>query len=65
LTRNNETETIAIPDQMLYLGEVEDMADAILLGKAPCISLADSRGNVAAILALLQSAREGRPVPVR
>ena len=65
LTRNDETETIAIPDQMLYLGEVEDMADAILLGKAPRISLADSRGNVAAIVALLQSAREGRPVPVR
>jgi xylose dehydrogenase (NAD/NADP) len=65
LTRNGETETITIPDQMLYLGEVEDMADAILLGKAPRISLADSRGNVAAIVALLRSAREGRPVLVR
>jgi len=64
LTRNNETETLAIPDQMLYLGEVEDMADAILLGKAPRISLADSRGNVAAIVALLQSAREDRPVSI-
>jgi predicted dehydrogenase len=65
LTRNGETETLAIPDQMLYLGEVEDMADAILLGKAPRISLADSRGNVAAIVALLRSAREDRPVLVR
>ena len=65
LTRNGETETLAIPDQMLYLGEVEDMADAILLGKAPRISLADSRGNVAAIVALLRSAREGQPVLVR
>ena len=65
LTRNGETETLAIPDQMLYLGEVEDMADAILQGKAPRVSLADSRGNVAAIVALLQSARESRPVPVR
>jgi xylose dehydrogenase (NAD/NADP) len=64
LTRNGRTETLTIPDQMLYLGEVEDMADAILLGKAPRISLADSRGNVAAIVALLQSAREGRPVLV-
>jgi len=64
LTRNDETETLAIPDQMLYLGEVEDMADAILLGRAPRISLADSRGNVATIVALLQSAREGRPVLV-
>jgi len=65
LTRNGKTETLTIPDQMLYLGEVEDMADAILLGKAPRISLADSRANVAAIVAFLQSAREGRPVPIR
>ncbi len=46
----------------LYLGEVEDMADAVLLGKPPRVSLADSRGNVATIVALLRSAREGRPV---
>jgi xylose dehydrogenase (NAD/NADP) len=57
-------ETIGSPGGYLYLGEVEDMADAILLGKAPRISLADSRGNVAAITALLQSAREGRPVRI-
>jgi predicted dehydrogenase len=41
---------------------VEDLADAVLLGKTPRISLADSRANVAAIDALLRSAREGRPV---
>ncbi len=46
----------------LYSGEVEDMADAVLLGKAPRISLADSRENVATIVALLQSAKEGRAV---
>ena len=64
LIRGDDVQTIAIPGQELYLGEVEDMADAILLGQAPRVSLADSRGNVAAIVALLQSAREGRPVPV-
>jgi D-xylose 1-dehydrogenase (NADP+, D-xylono-1,5-lactone-forming) len=62
LTRGDETETITTEPQELYLGEVEDLADAILLGKSPRISLADSRANVAAILALLQSAHEGRPV---
>ena len=46
----------------LYSGEVEDMADAVLLGKAPRISLADSRANVATIVALLQSAKEGQLV---
>jgi hypothetical protein len=33
-----------------------------LLGKPTRVTLADSRVNVATILALLQSAREGRPV---
>ncbi|PJF46763.1 MAG: gfo/Idh/MocA family oxidoreductase [Chloroflexi bacterium] len=50
--------------EWLYLGEVEDMADAILEGAAPRVSLKDSRGNVAAILALLRSAHAGRPVEV-
>lgn len=46
----------------LYGGEVEDLADAILLGKTPRVSLADSRGNVAAIAALVESAQTGKPV---
>jgi len=64
LTRGGETQTIAVPGQELYLGEVEDMADAILLGKTPRVSVADSRGNVASLLALSRSAREGKPVSV-
>jgi predicted dehydrogenase len=56
----DKTETIKIKGQELYLGEVEDMADAILLGRQPRISLEDSRGNVAVITALLESARSGK-----
>jgi D-xylose 1-dehydrogenase (NADP+, D-xylono-1,5-lactone-forming) len=55
-------EPVVVEEQDLYLGEIEDMADAVLDGKAPRISLADSRGNVAAIVALLESARQGRPI---
>lgn len=62
LTRGDRTETIKIKGQELYLGEVEDMADAILLGHDPRIALEDSRGNVAAITALIESARSGKPV---
>jgi xylose dehydrogenase (NAD/NADP) len=62
LERSGKAETIKIPKQELYIGEVEDMADAILLGKAPRVSLADSRANVAAIVALLESAKTGKPV---
>ena len=54
--------TIHVVGESLYVGEVEDMADAVLLGKTPRVSLADSRGNVAAIMALFESARTGNPV---
>jgi xylose dehydrogenase (NAD/NADP) len=64
LNRGEETETIPTPLADLYQGEVENLADAVLLGKPPCVSLADSRGNVAAIVALLRSAQEGRPIRV-
>ena len=62
LTRGDETETIEMPGQELYIGEVEDMADAILLGREPRIPLDDSRANVAVIEALLESAKVGKPV---
>ena len=62
LTRADKTETIKIQGQELYIGEVEDMADAILLGRAPRISLDDSRANVAVISSFLESARMGKPI---
>ena len=62
ITRGDKTETIKIKGQELYIGEVEDMADAILLGKDSLVSLDDSRANVAVINALLESARAGKPV---
>jgi xylose dehydrogenase (NAD/NADP) len=65
LTRAEKTETIKVTGQELYIGEVEDMADAILLGREPRISLDDSRGNVMVITALLESARTGQPVSCR
>ena len=58
----DETETIEIPDQELYIGEVEDMADAVLRGKEPRMSLAESRDNIDMILGLFKSARTGKPV---
>ena len=59
---NNKVETIHVQGQELYMGEVDDMCDAILLGKPPRIPLTDSRANVAVILALLESANTGKPV---
>lgn len=64
LVREGKTETIKVKGQELYLGEVEDMADAILLGKTSRVTLEDSRANVAVIRALLESARVNKPVKV-
>jgi predicted dehydrogenase len=64
LYKDDKTEAIQIAQQELYIGEVEDMADCILNGKSPRMSLADSRANVAAMVALLESAKTGRPQPV-
>jgi xylose dehydrogenase (NAD/NADP) len=64
LVRDGKTETIKVKGQELYLGEVEDMADAILLGKTPRVTLEDSRANIAVIKALLESARVNKPVKV-
>jgi len=62
LTTGQKTQTIKTPGGELYLGEVEDMCDAILKGNAPLVSLEDSRNNTAAIVALLESAKSGKPV---
>jgi predicted dehydrogenase len=64
LTRDEKTETIKVKGQELYLGEVEDMADAILLGKDSLVSLHDSRANVAVIKGLLESARVGKSISI-
>ena len=62
LTRDGKTSTIVVKGPDPYLAEVEDFADAILLNQQPVTSLADSRLNTAAILALLESAKTGKPV---
>lgn len=64
LKREGKTQTIKVAGSELYLGEVEDMCDAILQGKTPRITLADSRKNTAVILALLESAKSGKLVIV-
>jgi xylose dehydrogenase (NAD/NADP) len=62
LTRGGETETVAIPRADRYRLEIEDLASAAATGRPPRVCLDESRGNVRTILALLRSAREGRPV---
>ena len=57
-------EVIVTPGEDLYLGEVENMADAILSGAPIRMSLADSRNNVLTIQKFLESAQSGKPVAI-
>jgi predicted dehydrogenase len=65
LTRGEETEPVAVAECDRYLLEIEDLAEAVAAGRPPRVGLAESRGNVATIVALLESAREGRPVKLQ
>jgi predicted dehydrogenase len=58
------TETVTYPGTAsdAYLSEVESMVSSIMDGTRPEVSLEDSRGNTATIVALHTSARENRPV---
>jgi len=60
LTRGDTTEAIKIKGQELYLGEVNDLCDAILSGSPTRVSHADTRGNIAVILRLFESASAGQ-----
>ncbi|MBI3166646.1 MAG: Gfo/Idh/MocA family oxidoreductase [Anaerolineales bacterium] len=62
VVRGGKAKKIRIKGRELYLGEVEDICDAVQEQKPPRISLQDSRANVAAILALAKSAEMGGPV---
>ncbi len=64
LVRSDAAETIAVPEEMPYLGEVRDMEDAVLDGRPPAVSLADTRGTIAALVALRSAALSGAPTEV-
>lgn len=59
---DGEPEEIDIPEEYLYLGEMEDMHDAILNGKPNDLTLQETRQHVQTTLALYQSANSGEIV---
>jgi len=59
---DGEPVQLPVEDDYLYNGEVEDMHDAILDGKPPYLTLAETRDHVRTILALYESARCGQVV---
>lgn len=63
-TDAGEEETVSLPAANHFNREIEHFSDCVLSGKAPFLSMADARGNCAAINAALQSAREGQVVRI-
>ena len=60
--KDNQVEEIPVPEQELYIGEVEDMHAAILDGAPPYVTLQETRDHVRTILSLYKSAHLGKPV---
>jgi len=60
----NDPVEVPVPEQELYLGEVEDMNNAILDGGANYLSLAESLNHIRTTLALVQSASLQRVEPL-
>lgn len=57
--QGGETQEIPVPDEYLYLGEIEDMHAAILDGTPTYLSLDETRNHVRTIQALYQAASQG------
>jgi predicted dehydrogenase len=53
-----DPEIIPVPEEYLYLGEIEDMNNAILDGAENYISLKETRDHIRTIRALYKSAKE-------
>ena len=62
LTRGDDVHTLVVPGEPLYLGEMQDLEAAVMDGRPTRVSLDDSRGNIAALVALHDAARTGRVV---
>jgi predicted dehydrogenase len=62
LIRGDETLEHAVEAPPLYVSQFEDFARAVRGTAPPVVTLADSRRNTAALLAVLESARTGRAV---
>jgi predicted dehydrogenase len=59
---NGHERTLDVKGRELYIGEIQDMENAILEGTPPRISLVETRDNIKTIVALYQSSRVSQPI---
>jgi len=62
IVRGDVIEELTTEGRPLYIEQIEDFARVACSGATPVVTLDDSRGNVATIRALLESAASGRSV---
>lgn len=60
LSRHGNVEVVKGKGEELYLGQINNLHAAALGGKAPLVSLEDTKTNTHTIVALLRSARSGK-----
>ncbi|WP_420643214.1 Gfo/Idh/MocA family protein [Candidatus Leptofilum sp.] len=60
--KEGEPEEIAVPEKELYLGEVEDLHAAVLDGRSPYLTFAETRNHIKTVLALYKSAQTGQVI---
>jgi predicted dehydrogenase len=61
---DGEPQVVPVPEEPLYLGEVEDMHGAILDGQPNYVTLTETRNHILTVLALYESARRHQAVPL-
>lgn len=59
---HGKAEEIPVPEEYLYLGEVEDMHAAILDGTPNYLSLEETQNHVKTVVALYESANHGKTI---
>jgi D-xylose 1-dehydrogenase (NADP+, D-xylono-1,5-lactone-forming) len=57
LRQGDERESVPTPQAERYLLEIEDLHDAILTGRSPLVTAAETRGHIETILDIYQSAQ--------
>jgi len=62
---DGKAEKISVPDEYLYMGEVEDMHSAILDGTSNYLKLTETRNHIKTVLALYESARTNSVIQLK
>ncbi|WP_420627723.1 Gfo/Idh/MocA family protein [Candidatus Leptofilum sp.] len=60
--KEGDPEEIVVSEKELYLGEVEDLHDAVLDGRSQYLTFAETRNHVKTVLALYESAKTGQVI---